>query len=314
VKSAIHGATGAVTASTFCLGTIAWGTSVRGEDLDRLYDAFRAAGGNFFDSAHVYACGLSDGAGASERALGEIVRRRGDRQRVILATKGGHPAIAGYPRPDRYLSPQVIASDIRESLDRLGVDSIDLYFLHRDDPRVPVGEIIDTLHEHVARGTIRQLGASNWTTRRIAAANEYAATHGKAGFIAGQPRFSLGVAIPSKDASVPPFDVNEIAWHESSGLTVCAYSSTANGYFATNGAKGGGWNTAASAARLGAANAIAAELRVTPNQIALAWLLRQKFPVIPILGTTKVEHLTDALAAVDVNLSADQVRRLDGDA
>src|SRR5215217_945262 len=102
--------------STFCLGTIRWGTKVRGEELDRLYDAFRGAGGNFFDSAHVYAFWLDGGSGASERALGEIVRRRGDRGDVVLATKGGHPNMAnGYPRPERFLAPDVIARDLSES-------------------------------------------------------------------------------------------------------------------------------------------------------------------------------------------------------
>src|SRR5215831_10773320 len=99
-------------AFTFCLGTIGWGTNVVGEHLDRLYDTFRNAGGNFFDSAHCYQFWMPGGLGASERALGEIVRRRGDRDRVILATKGGHPNDAnGYPRPDRYLAPEVIAKD-----------------------------------------------------------------------------------------------------------------------------------------------------------------------------------------------------------
>jgi aryl-alcohol dehydrogenase-like predicted oxidoreductase len=113
--------------STFGLGTIPWGTKLRGEDLDRLYDTFREAGQNFFDSAHVYAFWMPGGVGASERALGEIVRRRGDRGNVVLATKGGHPHMkGGYDRPDRYLSPQVIAGDIADSLDRLDVDTIDL--------------------------------------------------------------------------------------------------------------------------------------------------------------------------------------------
>src|SRR6185295_8293975 len=107
--------------STFCMGTIGWGTKTNSDHLDRLYDTFRTAGGNFFDSAHVYSFWLPNGLGASERALGEIVRRRADRDRVILATKGGHPHVAGgYDRPDRYLAPEVIAKDIAESLERLG--------------------------------------------------------------------------------------------------------------------------------------------------------------------------------------------------
>jgi aryl-alcohol dehydrogenase-like predicted oxidoreductase len=217
----------------------------------------------------------------------------------------------GYPRPDRYLAPEVIARDVEESLERLGVDAIDLYFLHRDDPRVPVGEIVDALNKHVDSGRVRQLGASNWTTARIAAANEDAAARGRRGFVASQVKFSLAPAKPSKDPTVPLFGDGEIAWHAASGLTVCAYSPTANGYFATNGAKGaGGWESPASAERLRRVNQLAAELGVTPNQVALAWLLHQPFPVIPILGTGNVEHLADALGAGAVRLSPGQVRRL----
>src|SRR5262249_49753406 len=148
----------------------------------RLYDTFREAGENLFDSAHVYAFWLPGGSGASERALGEIVRRRGDRANVVLATKGGHPHMkGGYERPERYLSPEVIAGDIAESRGRLGVEAIDLYFLHRDDLRVPVSEIMDALEEHIAAGRVREIGASNWTTARIEEANRYAAARGRRG-------------------------------------------------------------------------------------------------------------------------------------
>ena len=299
-------------ASTFCLGTIGWGTKLRGDELARLYDAFRAAGGNSFDSAHVYASWLDGGEGASERALGEIVRRRGDRANVVLATKGGHPNLAGkYPRPDRYLAPEVVARDLAESLERLRVDAVDLYFLHRDDPRVPVGEIVDALDEHVESGHARALGASNWTTARIAAANKFAAARGRCGFVASQVKFSLAVPKPSKDPTVPLFGDEEIAWHARTGLAVCAYSSTANGYFATNGVKGGGgWDAAASAQRLRRAKQLAAEMGVTPNQVALAWLLHQPFPVFPILGTGNAEHLADAMAARSVPLSPERFRLL----
>jgi aryl-alcohol dehydrogenase-like predicted oxidoreductase len=299
-------------ASAFCLGASTWGSRTRGDDLDHLYDAFRAAGGNFFDSAHVYAAWLPGGTGASERALGEIVRRRGDRRNVILATKGGHPALdTRYPRPDRCLTPHVIAQDIAESLDRLGDDAIDLYYLHRDDPRVPVGEIIDLLHEHVAAGRIKRIGASNWKADRIAAANAYAAGRGRSRFVVHQAKYSLAWPNPSKDLTSPPFDADDVAWHASSRMPLCAYSSTANGYFATHGVKGaGGWQNATSAARLRQADRVASEIGATPNQVALAWLLRQPFPIVPVLGTTSVDHLADALAAATLRLSADQVRSL----
>ncbi len=297
--------------SKFALGTIPWGTKLRGDDLDRLYDTFRAAGGNVFDSAHVYAFWLPGGSGASERALGEIVRRRGDRANVILATKGGHHHVNGYHRPDRYLAADVIARDVAESLERLGVESIDLYFLHRDDPRVPVGEIVDALSEHVSAGRLRNLGVSNWTTDRIAAANDYATRRGRAGFVAHQAKFSLAVPNPSKDKTIPPFGPREMEWHAAENVPVYAYSPTANGFFATGGVKGaGGWNNATTDARLREASRIAGELGVTPNQVALAWLLHQPVRVIPILGTGNVQHLTDALAAAQVRLAPEDVAAL----
>ncbi len=92
---------------------------------------------------------------------------------------------------------------------------------------------------------------------------------------------------------------------------MCAYSSTASGFFATNGAKASkGYDNPTSAARLRVANRLAAELGTTPNQIALAWLLHQPFPVIPMLGTANVEHLRDALGSGAVRLSPEQVRAL----
>jgi aryl-alcohol dehydrogenase-like predicted oxidoreductase len=307
----VHLAAGTIPVSAFGFGTIGWGTQVRGDHLDRLYDTYRAAGGNFLDSAHVYAFWLPEGLGASERALGEIVRRRNDRRNVLLVTKGGHPNLSGYPRPDYFLAPDVISQDITESLERLGFDAIDLYFLHRDDPRVPVGELIDLLNEHLMKGHVRALGASNWTTSRIAAANEYAAAHGKKGFAASQPRFSLAVPNASGDPTVKPFDSQDYDWHCATGFPMCAYSPTANGYFATNGTKGAkGWTNPTTLARLRAAQRLAAEVGVTPNQIALAYLLHQPFPVVPVLGTTNLEHLVESLAAKDVQLSMDQIHHL----
>ncbi|MDB5328723.1 MAG: aldo/keto reductase [Phycisphaerales bacterium] len=304
----------ALTPSHLALGTVSWGTKLTGNALDAIYAAYRNAGGNVFDSAHVYAFWLPDGHGSSERALGQIVRKNGDRNQVLLTPKGGHPTLKGYERPDDYLSPRQIKSDVAESLDRLGFDTIDLYYLHRDDPRVPVGEIIDALHEHVAAGRLKAIGASNWNTTRIAEANAYAIANNKTPFAASQPKFSLAVAKPSKDPLSPLFTAADAAWHAKTGLPVFAYSSTANGYFATGGNKGaGGCEPEPSAARLHAAERIAADIGATPNQVALAWLMQRPFPVVPILGTGNLDHLKDALGATKVNLSGQQIAALTGE-
>src|SRR5438270_1594806 len=139
--------------SALCYGLGSFGSRVKGTAMERLYVTFREAGGNFFDTAHCYAFWLAEGAGCSERALGECLRRFGGRDEIVIGTKGGHPdAGPDYPRPDRYLAPEVIATDIRDSLERLGVETIDLYYLHRDDPRVPVDEIIDMLNREIKAG------------------------------------------------------------------------------------------------------------------------------------------------------------------
>jgi aryl-alcohol dehydrogenase-like predicted oxidoreductase len=301
--------------SAICCGAGAFDTAKTPVDsIAALYEAFRHAGGNFFDTAHCYGFWIPGGLGSCERYLGQQIRKHGDTGKVVVATKGGHPAAGpAYPRPGAYLAPEVIASDITESLDRLGV-GIDLYLLHRDDSRVPVGEIIDALNAEIARGRIRHIGASNWTTTRIAQANQYAASHSLRGFVASQVRFSLAEpndAPPTSDLLTRYLTDDAAAWHQACQMAVMAFSPTACGYFATGGAAGGkAFDNPTSRARLAVAKDLAGRLNCTVNQVALAYLMCQDFPVIPIIGTGNVEHLTDAMAATDVKLQAQDVRRL----
>ena len=300
--------------SSLCCGTVAFGTVIRGKNLRELYAAYRTAGGNFFDSAHCYSFWIRGGNGASEQALGECVRQSGDRKQLVIATKGGHPTGGDrYPRPDRYLDPAAVAQDITESLERLKMDQIDLYYLHRDDPRVPVGEIMDGLNAEIRRGRIRYLGASNWLSARIAAANAYASAHGLAGFIASQPHWNLAQPNPVADPTLLFFNSDDEAWHRTSGLPVVAYSAAARGYFASGGRLAAtDYDNPISHARLQRAGELATQLGVTPNQVAVAYLLNQPFPVFPILGTTDPQHLAEAVQATTLRLTEDQLRWLRG--
>ena len=297
--------------SNFCLGATAFGTGRTQGMTDRLYEIFREAGGNCLDTAHCYSFWLPGGAGSSERALGECIRRHGDQGKVYIITKGGHPAVLpDYPRPDRYLSPEVIASDIADSLERLATERIDLYFLHRDDTRVPVGEILDSLNQHITARRLQAIGASNWSVARIAQANRWAQEHGQNGFVASQMRFGLATPnapVPVSDPATRYLDDPSLAWHTDTNLPVLAYSPTAGGYFASGGAKGQkSYDNTISRARLARATQLAGELGVNANQIALAYLLRQPFPTIPILGTSDPDHLADALAAAKLRLAPEQ--------
>lgn len=293
--------------SPLCLGLGDLGTRLTGDGAVRLLGRFLAVGGNFVDTAHCYGFWGPNGTGASERELGAAMRALGCRDQLVLTTKGGHPAAdPDYPRPDAYLAPEVIATDVQESLDRLGTDHVELFLLHRDDPRVPVGEVMDALNAQVAAGHVCHLGASNWSVTRLAAANAWAAQAGQPGFAVSQVHFSL--ADPTwpvgDDPTMRTMTPEMAAWHEQTQLPVMAYSASAGGYFA---GREGGYSTEPNAARRDRARQLAEDLNATPTQIALAYLMAQPFPVAPIVGTLTEAHLEEAAGATRLRLTAAQV-------
>ena len=303
--------------STFCQGAMPFGAEIAGTAADKLVDCFREAGGNFFDTAHCYCFWKPAGAGCSERELGRYVKSRGCRDEVVIATKGAHPPMEGYRDDEDYMTPTRVAADIDDSLAHLDIDTIDLYWLHRDDPRIEAGTIVEMLNAEVERGRIRTFGGSNWTSRRLDEANSYAREHDLHGFVASQPRWNLLAHEPrtEKERLQPGAMVNvndeDRQWHEKSQMTVIPYGPTGNGFFATHGKRPKGRGTPANRERLERVVSLADELGATANQVALAWLLHQPFPVIPILGTSKIDHLEDALGAEDLILTAEQRDHLD---
>jgi len=301
--------------SALALGNNPFGMGLPAGMMERLYTLYRDAGGNTFDTAHCYCFWLPNGNGASERALGQCIRQFNDRKNVNIVTKGGHPAVLpDYPRPDFFLAPETLAADINDSLERLGFDSIDLYLLHRDDPRTAVSDIIDTLNTHIAAGRLRAIGVSNWTTARIAEANAYAQAKKLHGFVVSEPQFNLAhsnTPEPQADPALRSLYDHDLAWHTQSQLPVICYTPTAAGYFASNGVRGkDAYENSISRARLNRVRQLASQLRTSPNQIALAYLMAQPFRVIPILGTADPTHLADGLAAADLQLTPSQARWL----
>jgi aryl-alcohol dehydrogenase-like predicted oxidoreductase len=278
--------------SRLALGTL--GFSLRTRDRDyALFDAWLEAGGTVIDTAHVYE------DGDAERVLGRwLADRPGARERIVLVTKGAHP-----DGDRRRVTPADIAADLRDSMERLG-GPVDLYLLHRDDPQVEVGEIVDALDAHRRAGEIRAFGVSNWTLPRIDAANAYAAERGVAGIACNSPHLSLAVQnAPPWPGCLSATDAGSRAWHERTGMPVLAWSAQAAGFFA--GARTDVYDNPdnrerrARAGQLGDANAV-----------ALAWVLAQPFPTVAVVGPHSVEHLRASLAALDVELSADDVRWL----
>lgn len=299
--------------SALAYGTADMGTKTSDEQGFALFDEYAKDGGNFIDTAHAYACWVPGQCGVSERFVRKYMVRA-DRKQFVIATKGGHCQFEGYPRPDNFLNPKLVAQDLNESLDRLGMSQVDIYYLHRDDPRVPVDEIVSFMNEHIDSGRIRYLGASNWSVRRLAAANQYAQEKGLQPFVILQNQWSL--AKPDWGSLDEPGAVRFVLDEERAPLAdmkmpVAAWSPTANGFFATDGQKGETYATEAGKRKLAAAQNVARQIGATPNQVALAYLMCQKTTVIPILGTGNPEHYQDALGSLQVELSDEQMAALD---
>ena len=183
-------------------------------------DAFLAIGGNSLDTANIY-CG-----GQSEEVIGRYMQERGNRDQIVILTKGAHHDKKG-PRANR----AAIAADLKMSLERLQTDFIDLYGLHRDDPATPVDEIVEALNEHVAAGNVGAIGASNWTWQRIQEANDYAAANGLIGFSFSSPNLSLAKPNEPFWTGCVSADEETCAWHERVQLPLLSWSSQARGFF-----------------------------------------------------------------------------------
>lgn len=200
-----------------CGGARMWA----GEESSDVLDAAVEAGITAFDTARVY--------GKSEEALGKWLYSR-ERSGVFVITKGCHPLEDWVPR----VGCKYIEEDLFCSLDALKTDYVDLYFLHRDDETVPVGEILEALNAQAEEGRIRAFGASNWTHARLQEANEYAEEHGLRPFSASSPYFGLAVQLAAPVQGCLSIAGKENAaaqaWYRAEQFPLFAYSSLAGGF------------------------------------------------------------------------------------
>jgi hypothetical protein len=220
----------------------------------------------------------------------------------------------GYPRPDAFLDPDLVRQDLDQSLDRLGLPYVDVYYLHRDDPRVPAEELIQAANEHFKTGRTKSLGASNWSVARYQAANQFALKNGLQPFSILQNQWSLArpnwtdITSPGAVRFIQAEEINPLV---DAAIVVAAYSAAANGYFSTDGATGKQFESPATREQLAVVSKLAHEKGVSPTQIALAYLLQHSVTTVPIIGTRNSAHLEDALAASRVELSPEDFAELD---
>lgn len=217
-------------ASEICLGADRFGTVFNRQQAFELLDRFRDAGGNFVDTANIYARDMQAGFSRSEQILGEYLKSRG-RDSLIVATKGGHPNPSTMHTPR--LNRVEIEHDLDESLLSLGLDVVDIYYLHRDDPAMPIGEILEILEEMAVKGKIRFYGASNYTRERLEESVKYADEHGLQGFsIVSNMWTPAKENVPlSGDDTLVRLKNSELEFFAKFRIPFAPYSSTAKGWF-----------------------------------------------------------------------------------
>lgn len=306
--------------SQICIGSAEFGASITQENAFRLLDAFIAEGGNFIDTAHVYSDWIPNTKSTSEKWIGQWLRKSGMREDVVIATKGAHPLLTSM-NVSR-MSHADIETDVQESLEYLQADMIDLYWLHRDDVTIPVGEILEALNEQVWLGNIRYFGCSNWTIKRIQEALNYAADKNIQGFVANQPLWSLAAADMSQipDQTLVGMDSDGLAFHKRTKMAVIPYTSQAKGFFSKveragrEGLSAGDqkvYFSEINSRRLLQVQALAKKYAVSVNDIALSYLLSQPFVTIPVVGSKTIDQLKSSLKALDVTLSREELTSLE---
>jgi len=289
-----------------CLGTVNYGTDLPEKDAISQLEVYTGMGGNFIDTAHLYGDWQPGWGPRSEIAIGKWLKSF-PRDRVVISTKGAHPRMETMQIPR--CSNEEIESDLNGSLSVLNTDYVDLYFLHRDDPRRPAGEIIEFLESQVQAGKIRYYGCSNWSLARLKEANEYAAAHGCRGFVSNQLMWSLAdIRFDGlSDKTFILMDRDTYAYHREAGINTMAYMSIAKGYFSKR-FEGAELPERVRAVYDGQTNEeifsllkeACADGRCTPMDYALRYLMdSHPFPSTPIASFSSDAQLKAGMASMD---------------
>jgi aryl-alcohol dehydrogenase-like predicted oxidoreductase len=287
-----------------CLGGNVFGWTADEPQSRAILDAYTGAGGNFVDTANSYLVEH----GASETIIGRWLADRGNRDEIVLATKVG-----GGKGPVRNLRPETIEREAHASLERLQTDRIDLYYAHFDDEETPLEESLRAFDALVRAGSVRHLGASNYTAERLTAALELQRANGLAEFTVLQPHYNL---------LEREFERTLLPVAEAWDLAVLPYYGLAKGFLTGKYRPGGeavesaraegarGYLDDRGAAVLEALDKIAAAHGTTVAAVALAWLRAQPRVVAPIASARTTEQLEQILPAATLELTATEVERL----
>ncbi len=298
--------------SPICLGGNVFGWTADEPVSFAILDAFVGAGFNFVDTADVYSRWVpGHKGGESETVLGNWFKRSGNRKKVILATKVGLELA-----PEKKgLAKAYILREVEDSLDRLQTDYIDLYQSHIDDPSVPLEETLAAYEQLIKQGKVRAIGASNYSTERLAQAIKMGGQNGTPRYECLQPHYNL-YERAGYEKELEPLCLEE-------GIGVIPYFALASGFLT---GKYRSENDLAKGPRgqmvkkyldergfriLAALDEVAAKLNSTPGKVAIAWLIARPSITAPIASATTVEQLNELVDAGSLQLDPASIETLD---
>jgi aryl-alcohol dehydrogenase-like predicted oxidoreductase len=292
-----------------CLGGNVFGWTIDEQRSFAVLDAYVAAGGNFIDTADSYGRRGPAGPGESERIIGRWIAARGNREQLVIATKvGSSPELPG-------LSQATVRNGAEASLQRLGIERIDLYYAHKDDPQTPLEETLQAFGELIDDGLIGHVGASNYSAERLQEALRIGQQDGMASYVALQPHYNL-MERSQYERELAPLC-------ERHGLACIAYFALAQGFLTgkyrrdsqpvdsvrASGVRERYFNERGFAV-LDALEEIAVAHDTAVAAVALAWLREQPTVLAPIASATSPEQLSELMASVSVTLSDSERERL----
>jgi aryl-alcohol dehydrogenase-like predicted oxidoreductase len=294
----------------FALGGNVFGWTVKKSGAFEILDEYTRSGFNLIDTADTYSAWVpGNKGGESETIIGEWLKKRNNRNEIVIATKVGKPMGPGKSG----LSGKYIRQAIEDSLKRLKTDYIDLYQSHDDDPQTPMEETLGTFTDLIKEGKIKAIGASNFTALRLAKALEVSKANGYARYETLQPPYNLYDRSFEKD--LQPLCVKE-------GIGVISYYGLASGFLTgkyrsekdlEKSVRGQGvrkYLDAKGKKILSALDEVSAKYHSSPASIALAWLMTRPAVVAPIASATNVDQLRDLIKAVEIKLDAESIRTL----
>lgn len=313
------------TVSALCLGAMNFGSTTPPATAIAILDRFVAAGGTFIDTSNNYNQWIAQG-GESEELLGRWMQSRGNRDQLTIATKcGARTTVPGGDPNDNWegLSAAAIDSAVKGSLTRLGTDHIDLYYAHIDDRNTSQEETVGALGRLAADGVVGVLGCSNTAAWRLEGARQLADVQGVPPYAVIQQHYTYLWPNPPALRGVRRLGSPH---HQHAGIehldyvsahpdvTLVAYQPLLAGSYAHLDRPfpaNRGYAHPTAYARFEVLRHVAHELGATPNQVVLAWLLHHDPPIIPLFGASSLAQVDEALDALDINLDAQLMDRLD---